>query len=173
MKNNWKYANLSENERLDMIGKGNSDVYNTEKARNKELKNLRADLGLSTDVVDRWDSMVDSANAAFNNRNKVEKPNLPKFASGRLARINYEMGSVLKDLKKQRNESINQAKTDAEQALNYIAEYLSSNGYSKDGSYSEKSRKAIEEALEAVLGDIEKNYKKKVRSTVSDFHSLL
>ncbi len=174
MKNNWKYAILGERERLDLIKGGNNDVYNSEKERNKELKKLRSDLGLSTTDIDNWDSIIDNAKVEYGNRIKNQKPNLPKIVSGgKLAAINTQMRSTLKDLKKQRDESIESAKTDAEQALDYIAEYLASNGYSKDGSLSVKSKNVLEQALESMLEDIQKNYRNQVDTTVSKYRSMV
>lgn len=174
MKNNWKYAVLGERERLDLIKGGNNDVYNSEKERNKELKKLRSDLGLPTDDIDNWDSIIDNAKVEYKNSIKSPKPNLPKIASGgRLAAINTQMRSTLKDLKKQRDESVETAKTDAEQALDFIAEYLASNGYSKDGSLSVKSRNALEEALESMLEDIQNNYRSQISTTVSKYRSMV
>lgn len=173
MNNNWKYASLGERERLSMIKNGNSDVYNTEKERNKQLKQLRSDLGLSTDDIDNWDNIIDSANASANDKYKVKNTGLPKFKSARLSEINARMRDTLKGLKKQRDESIETAKTEAEQTLGYISEWLASNGYSKDGSFSVKSEKAIKDALESMLRDIESNYKNQVKSTVSKYHSMV
>ena len=63
-KNMWKYASLSEKERLGRIRNGDNDVYNTEIARLDYLSGARKSLGFETKDIEDWRTLVNQAKSA-------------------------------------------------------------------------------------------------------------
>lgn len=171
MANNWKYATLGQRERLSRIREGDFDVYNTEKERNKLLKEQQSKLGINTRVVDDWDATIDNA---FNkSQQAAKKKALPSYGGGKYAQINSELNSTIRKLRNERNESIEAAKSDAESALNYLTEWLANNGYSNDGKFAGESKEKLESALESVLKSIRDEYDEQVKNTRKRFLSMV
>lgn len=171
MSNNWNYASMGQRERLEQIRNGNGEVYKSEKIRNSSLKNLRDSLGLSTKEIDDWDKTID--NAYGNSGNSSAKSGLPKFGTGKYAGINKRANAELKMLKSERDSETAQTNEQFENALLYLEEWLSTNGYSSDGVLAEKSRKKLHDALEEALEAIRGNYKKQVESTKNKYRSMV
>lgn len=162
MKNNWRYASLGQRERLSLIKNGNSDVYNTEKARNAELRRLRSDLGLSTEDVDDWDNIIDGANAAANDRRSVKNSRLPRFMNDKSSKATNEFNKTLKGLKSDYIHDTSEALDKADDELSYLSEWLANNGYSDKGSKSEKDKKEINDELEYILDVLKREFTAKV-----------
>ena len=170
MSYNYKYSTLGQRERLKRIRNGDSDVYQAEKELNGKQRRALAEAGVSTADIDEWDATID--NAYKSSGEKAKNAAIPKFGSSRLGAINKALSTSIKDLKKQKNESIESAKTEAEDALEFIEEWLAANGYYKDGNLATKSKKEIEDALEAALESIKRDYDKKLGNTRSKYLSM-
>ena len=172
MANLWKYASVPQRERLDMIRSGNADVYNAEKRRNNSLKILRESLGLSTQNVDDWNKTVDNA-YSLSQQKAQDKSGLPKFTGGKYAEINKAFSESIKNVRQQKDESIKDVTEDAESTLRYIGEWLANNGYSEKGYLATATKKEINDALEAALEGIIKDYEDSISSTRSRFRSMV
>ena len=160
MSYNYKYSTFGERERIARIRGGDEDVYKTEKALNARLKRDRIEAGLPTYDIDDWDAKVDSAR---NTALKKAKNDLKvKYGSASLVDINNAARQSFKDLRKQRDESVESVKEDAKISLEVLGEWLAANGYSKNGSLATKSKKEIEDALKEALETISQNYKGEV-----------
>lgn len=172
MANLWKYASVPQRERLSMIRGGNTDVYNAEKRRNNSLKILRESLGLSTQNVDDWNKTVDNAYSLSQEKTQ-DKSGLPKFTGGKYARINKALSESVNNLRQQRDEGIKDVTADAESTLGYIGEWLANNGYSEKGYLATASKKEINDALEAAIESIIKDYEDGIQSTRSKYRSMV
>lgn len=173
MSNNWKYSTLGQRERLAMIKKGDTDVYNTEKANNKRLKEERAALGLSTSDIDNWENIIDSAVRAQNNRFKVKPNGLPKFMNGREGKVNSEYRAYNDQLRKNADRKIMEAFEKAENDLNYLDEFLAGNGYSFDGHAYKTGHEKITKELADTVDAIENEYKTKDKDARKRFLAQL
>ncbi len=165
MSNNWKYATLTQRERLDAIRGGNKDVYNSEKRRNSTLREQRKALGLSYGDIDSWDEIIDSASFSADDPYRVNRDkSAPTFLNSRESELTNALNSVIKELnsraKKDRNDAIEKALS----AEKYITEWLVNNGYNTDGNKVTKESTKIQNDLEEDLDDIEKNRKNKISS---------
>lgn len=169
MANNWKYATLGQRERLSEIRKGNDDMYSTEKARNKLFKEQQVRLGIPTTDIDDWDATID--NAYNKAKEQAKNKALPKL-SGKYTQINGEMYEAIENLRKQRDESLETAKNEAESALDYLAEWLANNGYSSKGRLATESREEINSAIEEAIDSIKKEYDALVKSTVDRYFAM-
>lgn len=157
MSNNYKYSTLGERDRIARIRAGDEDVYNSEKKLNQNLRKARVEAGLPTNDIDDWDTKIDYAhNTALK---KQENASRVKYGSSSLTAANGVAKNAFRELKKQRDESVESVKEDAKISLEVLGEWLAANGYSKDGSLAKKSRKEIEDALKEALETISKNYK--------------
>ena len=170
MSNNWKYANLGQRERLDLIRNGNTEVYNAEKSRNKNLKSLRQSLGLSTDEIDNWDKIIDNAK---NGTTKVKRKKIggslsSKLINERVDQLNGEYRRYVGELKDNLESSAEDAVNDAEKDREYLNEWLINNGYSKDGNVAQKSKKELAYELETFLSDLFYSYETKAEKAKSD-----
>lgn len=172
MQNKFKYSTYTQRERLGMIRDGNEDVYNYEKQRNKELQALRRDLGLSTQDVDDWNKTIDNA-YSMSQKKTQDKSGLPKFTGGKYAEINKAFSESIKNLRQQKDESIKNVTDDAESTLRYISEWLANNGYSEKGQLVTATKKEINDAFEAALKGILKDYEEGIQSTRSRFRSMV
>ena len=162
MSNNYKYSTLNDRQRMARIRGGDEDVYNAEKALNARLKKDRIAVGLSTSDIDKWDTAIDSAyNASVKS---AKKASVEKYANPYISDINNAAIQSFKELRKQRDESIENVQKEAEAALEFFGEWLAVNGYSKDGSLAKKTKKEIEDALKDAIETIGKNYKNEVSS---------
>ena len=170
MSNNWKYANLGQRERLDLIRNGNTEVYNAEKSRNKNLKSLRQSLGLATDEIDNWDKIIDNANSgtASVKKKKNTLSLLSVFRNNELSKLNSDYRQYLEGIEKELEDSAVTAVKKADESLDYLNEWLINNGYSKDGSTAQKSKKELADELEIFLSDLFYSYETKAKKAKSD-----
>lgn len=173
MSNNWKYSSLGQRERLALIKKGNSDVYNTEKEQNKKLREVRTSLGLSTDDIDNWDNIIDSANRAANNPRKTRNVPYINSMNSREAKVNREYWNYVDDLKAEANLKKDNAYDKAEKDTKYLEEWLANNGYSSDGYASKKGHEDISEQLSEIIDSIDRDFKAKEKSARERFLALL
>lgn len=155
MGNNWKYSSLGQRERLDLIRRGNTDVYNAEKIKNSSLRNLRAGLGLSTAEIDEWDSIVDNAKESAS---APKKNNMPKFMSTKNDRVANAYNSYLRELRAEIERQTTEALETALKDSGFLAEFLANNGYSKDGTTRTEAQKKVDEELVSTLSQIRKYY---------------
>ncbi len=167
MSNLWKYASYNQRERAKMIKDGNQDVYTTEKARNKIVREANKKLGLSTSNIDAWDDYIDNLNTAS------KKTSLPKFMSTRQSNINNEYNSRVKSYKKEYEQTSEQAIDDAISASEYNAEALINKGYSSLGSTYKKTKESIEKDLEEELESLAKDFSEKVKNARAKYLSML
>lgn len=169
MSNNWKYSTLGQRDKLKLIRNGNSDVYNTEKKLNANLRNVQKVLGISTEKVDNWDSIIDDAFKKSANKTNDGRSGLPKFMSGEESRLFHEYNNFMKQLKKDTERSVDTALSDAEGDNEYLDEFLSGLGYSKKGSMSRKEHDEIRDSLAQLLDSIARNYETKSKSAKEDY----
>ena len=73
-KNRWRYANLTEDDKLERVGRGNTELYRIESEKNKLLKSSYQDAGLDTSKIDKWQSQLDTARAEA-------VANIPKYSN--------------------------------------------------------------------------------------------
>lgn len=172
MSNTWKYSSLNQSERYKLIGNGNSDVYKSEKELNNNLKKLRESLGLSTDEVDSWDKKIDDA---YRNSSKSTKSsdNLPKFLNSRENKATSGYNAYVKRLKIETEAEAENAAREAKQDSEYIAEWLASNGFSKDGNTAKREQKRISDELGAVLEKLVNSYNDKSEKARNEFMKML
>lgn len=164
------YDFLGERERLDLIRKGNDDVYNYEKNKNAKYKGELIISGLPTTRADEWEATIDNAYKV--SQKNARKAVTPRYGSARLGELNRALSASIKDLKKQRDESLDTAYSDSEAALDYIKEWLASNGYSDSGKLATMSKKELGEALENVLENIRNEYDSNLKSIRNKFLSM-
>lgn len=168
MSNNWGYSSLGQRDRLDLIRKGNTDVYNYEKNKNAGYRKSLVDAGLSTTDVDNWDATID--NAFGKATSKVDRSGLPKFSS---AGKNSELTAALISLKRKRDADIEETNKNAESARKYLEEWLVNNGYSDDGKLATESKKELEDSVAKKLKNIKTDYKLQLRSLTNKFDAML
>lgn len=171
MKNKYnnKYGTYTQKQRLDMMRNGNTDVYNTEKNNNAYLRQLRRDLGLSTDDIDEWEGEMAMAYIGSNDAapksnlikadSSSQKANFPTFASERVSRISNEYNNYMQFLKKQNELKQKKAVEQAENDIDYLLEYLANNGYSSKGKTVREGEKKIRLELMELLEELENSYK--------------
>ena len=124
MNSSWQYSHLGQRERLGLIRQGNSDVYNAEKKNNQSLRTARQKAGLSTDEIDRWDRLIDSANESANDPFKIKDRGYPKFASTRVMQINKRFNDYMDELDRQYAHLSTDAMENAASDSDYLAEFL-------------------------------------------------
>lgn len=173
MSNNWKYSTLGQRDKLKMIKNGNSDVYNTEKKLNSNLRNVQKVLGISTEDVDNWDSIIDDAFEKSAKKTNDNRSGLPKFMSDKESRLFHEYNNFMKQLKKDTERSVDTALSDAEKDSEYLDEFLSGLGYSKKGSMSKKEHDEIRDGLARLLDSIARNFETKSKSAKEDYLSKM
>ena len=159
MANNWKYASLGERERLKKISEGDKDVYSTEKARNKELKRLQTELGLSTAKTDNWESKIDSAYKSAIGAQLV--PNFTatskNYSSIKKALDGYN--NEMSYLTGERNSSLGDARDSAKSSYRALSEWLANNGFSNEGYTAKKEKDELMQGLKELLGRINREYR--------------
>ncbi len=171
---NWKYATLSEKERLDMVKSGDNDVYETEMARNNYYINMRKDLGVDTSDLENWALLLNQAKASRENSYKVSKiEGTPTYYGARTNKIMNSFNSYMEQL----NQTLNQQKTEAigsaATAIKTLKEFLANNGYSQDGTTAKKKSDAITELLENKLFSIDADYQSKAENAVKNAKSAV
>ena len=161
MSKNWQYASLGAEERLDLIGKGNEEVYSSEKTRSAALKNLKKSLGLSTSDVDRWDEMVEDARKRYTSGSLLDKQDISDITGSETASASNLLNTELAALRGNYSASSGKAIDNAEKELGDIFEWLSANGYSAGSNTAKKAKSDVEEELINTLKLLESEYKLK------------
>lgn len=166
---NWKYATLSDRERMKRIRNGDTDVYNAEKEMNKIMRQNRSEAGLSTDYVDGWDKAIDDAYAgALAKQNESTKI---KYHSPAISAANSAYTKAMKALREEKAEAIKDATEQAESARENLSEWLSNNGFSDEGSTAKKEREELEKSIADLLEQVKAQYRAKAEKTRKDYFS--
>ena len=182
MSKKWQYGTYTQDERYDMIRRGNADVYNSEKARNASMKSHLSALGLSTDSLDRWDKAVDVAyklsSRTYPTQNKSASP--IKFMSKTESDIRNGYSKKMSDISKRIDAQAYEAVSEAQSDYTDLEEWLANNGYSQSGSLSRKQKEKISDTLSTILTDLQKEYdyeeaeaKKKLSSALSEYRRYI
>ena len=182
MSKKWQYGTYTQDERYDMIRRGNADVYNSEKARNASMKSHLSALGLSTDSLDRWDKAVDVAyklsSRTYPTQNKSASP--IKFMSKTESDIRNGYSKKMSDISKRIDAQAYEAVSEAQSDYTDLEEWLANNGYSQSGSLSRKQKEKISDTLTTILTDLQKEYdyeaaeaKKKLSSALSEYRRYI
>lgn len=161
MSKDWQYASLGESERLDLIKRGNEDVYSSEKKRTSTLKDLRMNLGLSTGEVDRWDDLVEDARKQYTSGQLLNRKDIDAITGSRTQSASYMLNSELGSIRDGIAASKEKAVKSAEKELESVAEWLASNGYSVKSNTAKKAKNEIEDELIRTLRLLESQYKQK------------
>ena len=160
-KNLWKYASLSEKERLGRIRNGDKDVYNTEIARLDYLSDARKSLGFETKDIEDWRTLVNQANSASSEKQPYKvnsSKSLPKFYAGDTDKTVGDFYSYMSSLNKKLTSDRKAALDEAAQARAELDEWLSSNGLSADGGTSARKKAEIENKLSDELDALYAKY---------------
>jgi len=182
MSKKWQYGTYTQDERYDMIRRGNADVYNSEKERNASMKSHLSALGLSTDSLDRWDKAVDVAyklsSRTYPTQNKSASP--IKFMSKTESDIRNGYSKKMSDISKRIDAQAYEAVSEAQSDYTDLEEWLANNGYSQSGSLSRKQKEKISDTLTTILTDLQKEYdyeeaeaKKKLSSALSEYRRYI
>lgn len=166
-KNMWKYASLSEKERLGRIRNGDNDVYNTEIARLDYLSGARKSLGFETKDIEDWRTLVNQAKSASSEKQPYKvspSKGLPKFYSGNTDKTIGDFYSYMSSLNKKLSDDRNAALTEAAQAKTKLDEWLSTNGLSADGGTAARKSTEIENNLSDELEKLYKTYSENAKS---------
>lgn len=182
MSKKWQYGTYTQDERYDMIRRGNADVYNSEKARNASMKSHLSALGLSTDSLDKWDRAVDVAyklsSRTYPTQNKSASP--IKFMSKAESEIHSGYFKKMSDLSKRIGAKEEEAVSEADSDFTDLEEWLANNGFSQSGSLSRTQKKKISDTLTSVLTDLKNEYdyeaaqaKKKFSTALSEYRKFI
>lgn len=173
MSNDWKYASLGEKERLDLIKGGNEEVYNSEKKRNASLRSLKSSLGLSTNDVDTWDSLIDEAKGKSKKVSGITDKDVAELTSSKASRISKVLNTELDFRRKKLESDVDEAKNDAEKELEKLAEWLANNGYSIKGNVAKRGVEKIKDDLSKTLAMIETEHHKNAVTALANAISKL
>ena len=169
MANNWKYATLSDRERMKRIRNGDTDVYNAEKEMNKIMRQNRSEAGLSTDYVDGWDKAIDDAYAdAVAKQNESTRI---KYHRPAISAANSAYTKAMKALREEKAEALKNADEQAESARDNLYEWLANNGFSDEGSTAKKEREELEKSIADLLEQVKAQYRAKAEKTRRDYFS--
>ncbi|MBR2021442.1 MAG: hypothetical protein IJ939_03310 [Clostridia bacterium] len=169
MANNWKYATLSDRERLKMIRNGDTDVYNAEMEMSRILRKNRNEAGLSTDYIDSWENAVRDAYAgALAKQNESTRI---KYHSPAISAANSAYTKAMKILREEKAEAIKDATEQAESARDNLSEWLANNGFSDEGSTAKKEREELEKSIADLLEQVKAQYRAKAEKTRRDYFS--
>ena len=173
MSKDWEYASLGSSERLDLIRKGNEDVYASEKNRNSALKELKMSLGMSTNDIDSWDAMVDDARNKYISGKLITDRDISAL-SGSSAKsathlLNNQLDAIDAELSVKKSKAFKSAKDE----LEGVAEWLASNGYSVKSNTAKKAKKEIEDELATELSLLETEYRQKSLQAIASAISRL
>jgi len=152
MSNNWKNSTISQADKLELVKKGDKDIYNSEKELNGNLRKARAEAGLDTTQVDAWDSALDGAMYSYN------KSNTPKYYSASKGEAMLELYNSLLETDRQYKESIKNLKEESGVVTDYVTELLVNNGYSTDGSMGKEKLGELGEYYRKSIDALEKGY---------------
>lgn len=169
MANNWKYATLSDRERMKMIRNGNTDVYEAEKVNNKKLKKDQQALGLSTAYVDSWDKAIDDA--YLKAMTKKDESVRVKYSSPAISAANSAYSKAMKALREEKATALNDANEQAEDARENLSEWLANNGFSNEGSTAKKEREELEKGIADLIEQVKAQYRARAKQTRSDYFS--
>ena len=166
---NWKYATLSDRERMKRIRNGDTDVYNAEKEMNKIMRQNRSEAGLSTDYVDGWDKAIDDAYAdAVAKQSGSVRVN---YQSPSLSAVNNAYTKAMKALREEKAEALKDATEQAESARENLSEWLVNNGFSDEGSTAKKEREELEKSIAELIEKIKTQYKARSEQTRHNYFS--
>ena len=168
MANDWKYSTLTQRERFKLITSGNSDVYNTEKQRNKALRAQQQELGIDTKDLDLWDEAIDRVYLNATDKRKVND-NLPKIMSAAKSKhiVAYERAvKAAEETAKANREKATQAAIVG--SIN-LEEFLANNGLSRDGSYANREYERIGTTLQNTLKAINKKFVESITRANEDY----
>lgn len=166
-KNLWKYATLSEKERLGKIRNGDKDVYNTEIARLDYLSDARKSLGFETKDIEDWRTLINQANSASSQKQpyKVSSSKaLPRYYAGDTDKTVSDFYSYMSSLNKKLTNDRKTALTEAAQAKQELDEWLSSNGLSAYGGTAARKNAEIQNKLSDELDALYGKYSENARS---------
>ena len=159
MSKDWEYAALGENERLELISKGNDAVYNSEKKRNASLKSLKSSLGLSTKNEDTWDSVIEAAWSKSTTPKGLSDAEFDVLTGSPTTRATYLLNSEM-DIQRQRTgKEMRDIAESVEDELENLAEWLANNGYSVKGNTANKSKEEIKKKLSEAFGLLQAEHK--------------
>lgn len=155
MPNNWKYGTLSRRERVALIDEGNTDVYNAEKANNAALMKQYKQDGVDTSDIEAWDASVDR---------RYNKALLRKAhdQAVHFSNVPQSVMNLITQLSSQYVKNRNFAIKNAQEAKNYLNEWLANNGLSDQTESAKKKLKDIETGLANTLSSLEENYRNSV-----------
>ena len=164
-KNTWKYASLTQRERLKLIRNGDVDVYNAEISNNNSLRNARISAGLDTNEVDLWDTTVKQARQAYDteqgeSKYKVERNKNTPVYGGPEAMASEESRKIKAD------SLAGKAIDNAEKAVLSLKEHYANAGLKVGSAKYNDKLASIHKMLFQELHEIEKDYDTKLDSKI-------
>ena len=162
--NKWKYATLSESEKMNRISKGDNDLYESEKENANSYKNLLSRDGIDTSAVDRYISKLESASgnavkADSSLSSKKENDNAaPKYMQGKKNEEMLAVLNALKDIYASYVSGRENLLLQKKQAKDNVLEQLHAMGYSVDGQRGKKELYEVSEYYENLLEKHDKRY---------------
>ncbi len=149
----------NEKEKLNLIKNGNKNVYDSVKSGNAAYRKALQEVGADTSKVDAWDKIVDGAYAYASDPYRKSRGG-PRYLNVYVSAVIGEYRNKMKELKKALDDGVYQAQTIAKTKNDSLDEWLSSNGYSVDGSFAKKQKSAIQTELsgkiETLISDFDK-----------------
>ena len=134
----WKYATLSEDEKIKRIGEGDKDLYESEIKNARAYQSLLKDNGVDTARADRYITRLNEAakiptfGTASSSDTKSKDDEKPKYLQGEK---NDSMLYILDELEKAYNSYTSKReslKEEAGKARGAVLEKLHADGYSAD-----------------------------------------
>lgn len=169
--NIWKYADLTQKERLQMIRNGDNDVYEKEMARSNSLASARQSLGINEmDDINNWKTLISQAKEAYdiNVKSASSFKTSPRTFAVRISSSNFNtyMNELKNKYKIDRTEAVNSAAA----AKAELDEWLANNGLSVDGATASKRTARINTELDNKLSELEEDYKASVKKAKASYN---
>lgn len=201
MASKWKYANLDARHRLDLLRKGNKELFDEEVARTKEITKARRELGLDTSEQENWmdtvgynyslssasenDKISKNGYAALYLEDKKadsEPSGVKAYRDGAAVKTSYISSAKRKidNAKKLAMESAadgyEKIKEDAKQELYsrypYLEEELVNEGASLRGGKAARARKSIDDRLTEIYEELDRELENKLSELEKKYAAL-